>query len=37
MLLRFGQRLTATEVYQLGRYGQITVSAGGRLFQPTDG
>ncbi|MGI5420592.1 ExeM/NucH family extracellular endonuclease [Actinomadura luteofluorescens] len=37
MLLRFGQRLTATETYQLGRYGQITVSAGGRLFQPTDG
>ncbi|GAA1869305.1 ExeM/NucH family extracellular endonuclease [Actinomadura bangladeshensis] len=37
MLLRFGQRLTATEVYQLGRYGEVTVSAGGRLFQPTDG
>ncbi|MEV4678249.1 ExeM/NucH family extracellular endonuclease [Actinomadura sp. NPDC049382] len=37
MLLRFGQRLTATEVYQLGRYGEVTVSAGGRLFQPTEG
>lgn len=37
MLLRFGQRLTATEVYTLGRYGEVTVSAGGRLFQPTDG
>jgi uncharacterized protein len=37
MLLRFGQRLTATETYQLGRYGEVTVSAGGRLFQPTDG
>ncbi|WP_329087196.1 ExeM/NucH family extracellular endonuclease [Actinomadura citrea] len=37
VLLRFGQRLTATETYQLGRYGQVTVSAGGRLFQPTDG
>ncbi|WP_067801040.1 ExeM/NucH family extracellular endonuclease [Actinomadura formosensis] len=37
MLLRFGQRLTATEVYRLGRYGEVTVSAGGRLFQPTDG
>lgn len=36
MLLRFGQRLTATETYQLGRYGEVTVSAGGRLFQPTD-
>ncbi|WP_433473551.1 ExeM/NucH family extracellular endonuclease [Spirillospora sp. CA-142024] len=37
MLLRFGQRLTATETYRLGRYGEVTVSAGGRLFQPTDG
>ncbi|MFB4307124.1 ExeM/NucH family extracellular endonuclease [Actinomadura sp. GTD37] len=37
MLLRFQQRLTATEVYRLGRYGEATVSAGGRLFQPTDG
>ncbi|MDL4819360.1 ExeM/NucH family extracellular endonuclease [Actinomadura opuntiae] len=37
VLLRFPQKLTATETYQLGRYGQITVSAGGRLFQPTDG
>ncbi|MFB4301761.1 ExeM/NucH family extracellular endonuclease [Actinomadura sp. NTSP31] len=36
-LLRFPQKLTATETYQLGRYGEITVSAGGRLFQPTDG
>ena len=37
MLLRFPQRLTATETYALGRYGEVTVSAGGRLFQPTDG
>ncbi|MEW2354471.1 ExeM/NucH family extracellular endonuclease [Spirillospora sp. NPDC029432] len=37
MLLRYGQRLTATETYQLGRYGELTVSAGGRLFQPTGG
>ncbi|MFF5260387.1 ExeM/NucH family extracellular endonuclease [Actinomadura viridis] len=37
MLLRYGQRLTATETYQLGRYGEVTLSAGGRLFQPTDG
>ncbi|QKG21432.1 ExeM/NucH family extracellular endonuclease [Actinomadura verrucosospora] len=37
MLIRFPQKLTATETYQLGRYGEITVSAGGRLFQPTDG
>jgi predicted extracellular nuclease len=37
MLLRFGQKLTATETYTLGRYGEVTVSAGDRLFQPTDG
>lgn len=37
MLLRFAQRLTATETYTLGRYGEVSVSAGGRLFQPTDG
>ncbi|GAA3975358.1 ExeM/NucH family extracellular endonuclease [Actinomadura viridis] len=37
MLLRYGQRLTATETYQLGRYGEVTLSSGGRLFQPTDG
>ncbi|MFI0373766.1 ExeM/NucH family extracellular endonuclease [Actinomadura sp. 1N219] len=37
MLLRFEQRLTATETYTLGRYGEVTVSADGRLFQPTDG
>ncbi|MQY06329.1 hypothetical protein ACRB68_44170 [Actinomadura sp. RB68] len=36
VLLRYTQRLTATETYQLGRYGEVTVSAGGRLFQPTD-
>jgi hypothetical protein len=37
MLLRFPERLTATEHYQLGRYGEVTVSSQGRLFQPTDG
>ena len=36
MLLTFPQPLTATEHYRLGRYGELTVSAGGRLFQPTD-
>ncbi|MBA9004123.1 ExeM/NucH family extracellular endonuclease [Thermomonospora cellulosilytica] len=36
MLLTFPERLTATEHYQLGRYGELTVSAQGRLFQPTD-
>ncbi|WP_116021435.1 ExeM/NucH family extracellular endonuclease [Thermomonospora umbrina] len=35
-LLTFPERLTATEHYQLGRYGEVTVSAEGRLFQPTD-
>ncbi|HEX2312094.1 MAG TPA: ExeM/NucH family extracellular endonuclease [Thermomonospora sp.] len=35
-LLTFPERLTATEHYQLGRYGEVTVSANGRLFQPTD-
>ncbi|MCW2902634.1 MAG: Endonuclease/exonuclease/phosphatase [Streptosporangiaceae bacterium] len=37
MLLTFPERLTATEHYQLGRYGEVTVSSQGRLFQPTDG
>lgn len=36
MLVTFPQELTATEHYRLGRYGELTVSAGGRLFQPTD-
>ncbi|WP_030171009.1 ExeM/NucH family extracellular endonuclease [Spirillospora albida] len=36
VLVRFPQRLTATETYRLGRYGELTVSAGGRLYQPTD-
>jgi predicted extracellular nuclease len=37
MLLMFPARLTATEHYQLGRYGEVTVSSQGRLFQPSDG
>ncbi|MEU6039086.1 ExeM/NucH family extracellular endonuclease [Actinomadura sp. NPDC047616] len=36
MLVTFPEKLTATEHYQLGRYGEVTVSAGGRLYQPTD-
>jgi hypothetical protein len=28
--------LTVTEVYNLGRYGQVVLSQGGRLFQPTN-
>jgi predicted extracellular nuclease len=37
MLVRYAQKLTATETFQLGRFGEATVSAGGRLFQPTEG
>jgi predicted extracellular nuclease len=37
VLVTFPERLTATEHYQLGRYGEVTVSSEGRLFQPTDG
>ncbi|MET7462849.1 ExeM/NucH family extracellular endonuclease [Nonomuraea sp. NPDC005501] len=36
MLLTFPQPLTVTDHYNLGRYGEVTVSAGGRLYQPTD-
>jgi uncharacterized protein len=34
MLVRFSQTLTVTEHFQLGRFGQLTVS-NGRLWQPT--
>ncbi|MEV4255637.1 ExeM/NucH family extracellular endonuclease [Spirillospora sp. NPDC049652] len=37
MLVRFKQRLTATEVYDLGRYGEVSLSSAGRLFNPTEG
>ncbi|WP_026314215.1 ExeM/NucH family extracellular endonuclease [Actinomadura flavalba] len=37
VLTTFLQPLTATETYQLGRYGEVTLAAGGRLYQPTDG
>ncbi|PZG52179.1 nuclease, partial [Spongiactinospora gelatinilytica] len=36
MLLTFAGPLSVTEHYQLGRFGEVTVSAGGRLYQPTD-
>ncbi|WP_307848442.1 ExeM/NucH family extracellular endonuclease [Microbispora oryzae] len=36
MLVTFRQRLTLTDHYNLGRYGEVTVSSGGRTFQPTD-
>lgn len=36
MLVRFPQTLHVTDHYNLGRFGEITVSSGGRLPQPTD-
>ena len=37
MLVAFPQTLTAAQNYFLGRYGQITLSAGGRMFNPING
>jgi uncharacterized protein len=36
MLVRLPQTLYVTEHYQLGRFGEVVVSAGGRLRQPTE-
>ncbi|WP_246610838.1 ExeM/NucH family extracellular endonuclease [Nonomuraea rhizosphaerae] len=36
MLLTFPQPLTVTEHFNLGRFGEVAVSSGGRLFQQTD-
>ena len=36
VLLTFPEALSVTEHFQLGRFGEVTVSADGRLFQPTD-
>lgn len=33
MLVSFEQTLTVSEVYNLGRYGELVLSSGGRLFQ----
>jgi uncharacterized protein len=35
MWVRFPQALSVTEHFQLGRFGQVVVSSGGRLPQPT--
>jgi predicted extracellular nuclease len=35
MLVRMHQTLSVTEHFQLGRFGQVVVSSGGRLRQPT--
>ena len=36
VLLTFPEALSATEHFQLGRFGEVTVSSDARLFQPTD-
>ncbi len=36
MLVRMPQELTVTEHFQLGRFGQVLLSSGGRLQQPTN-
>ncbi|MFJ2028283.1 ExeM/NucH family extracellular endonuclease [Streptosporangium sp. NPDC087985] len=36
MLVKFKGELAASEIYNLGRYGEITLAEGGRMWQPTD-
>lgn len=36
MLVRLPQPLVVTEHFQLGRFGQVVLSSGGRLMQPTN-
>jgi predicted extracellular nuclease len=36
MLIRLPQKLTVTENYGLGRYGEVVLSSAGRLFTPTN-
>ncbi|MER6943763.1 ExeM/NucH family extracellular endonuclease [Nonomuraea sp. NPDC000554] len=36
MLVTFDGHLAVSEIYNLGRYGEITLSKGARLWQPTD-
>ena len=36
MLVTLPQELTVTQLYNLGRYGEVMVSVDGRLFQPTN-
>ncbi|WP_169982372.1 ExeM/NucH family extracellular endonuclease [Microbispora sp. H10836] len=36
VLVTFPEPLTVTDHYNLGRFGEVTVAAGGRRFQPTD-
>ena len=37
MLVTFAQELTVTETFGLGRFGELLLSSGGRLFNPTSG
>lgn len=37
MLVAISEPVTATETYTLARYGELVVSADGRLYQPTNG
>ena len=37
MLVILAEPVTATETYTLGRYGELVVSAEGRLYQPSNG
>jgi hypothetical protein len=37
MLVTFPQQLTVTETFGLGRFGELLLSSGGRLFNPTNG
>jgi predicted extracellular nuclease len=36
MLVNFPETLTVTEVFNLGRFGEVSLSANGRLFNPTN-
>ncbi|WP_155357339.1 ExeM/NucH family extracellular endonuclease [Acrocarpospora macrocephala] len=36
MLVTFDDKMAASEIYNLGRFGEITISANERLWQPTD-
>ncbi len=36
MLVKFPQTLTATETFTLGRFGEVSLSVGGRIFNPTN-
>ncbi|MDY7225087.1 ExeM/NucH family extracellular endonuclease [Hyalangium rubrum] len=37
MLVTFSQALTVTDTFNLGRFGELVLSSGGRIFNPTNG